>query len=181
MAEPFLNIDDLTEHLGNLPDWYVQVLEARERNACVVCPEDEIEIELTDFSGSPISGEPWFVFMENTNGSTVSSVNLDVDPFLNGAGQTTPSPLVLNPGAHVLDIAFGGETPTSFFRRVKSRLTGLALVRCWICSKGIPLPFGYMQKTRRNRLICFKRGLQALCAMVAIGLQGRRRSRATAS
>lgn len=111
MAEPFLTIDDLTEHLGSLPDWYVQVLEARERNACDVCPEDEIEIELTDFSGRPISGEPWFVFMENTNGTAVSRVNTDVDPFLNGAGQTTPSPLILNPGAHVLDIAFGGETP----------------------------------------------------------------------
>lgn len=111
MAEPFLTIDDLTEHLENLPDWYVQVLEDRERNACDVCPEDEIEIELTDFSGRPISGEPWFVFMENTNGSAVSTVNTGVDPFLNGAGQTTPSPLILNPGAHVLDIAFGGQTP----------------------------------------------------------------------
>ncbi len=111
MSEPFLMIDDLTEHLGNLPDWYVQVLEARERNACDVCPEEEIEIELVDFSGRPISGEPWFVFMENTNGSAVSAVNADVDPFLNGAGQTTPSPLILKAGSDVVDIAFGGQTP----------------------------------------------------------------------
>lgn len=110
MAETFLTIDDLTDYLGSLPDWYVQVLEAREQNACDVCPEDEIEIELTDFAGQPISGEPWFVFMESTNGSAVSRVNGEVDPFLNGAGQTTPSPLILNPGADVVDVAFGSET-----------------------------------------------------------------------
>lgn len=113
MSKPYLTIDDLTAHLPILPDWYIQVLEEREKNDCDVCPDNWIEIELVDFDGRPISGEPWFVFMENTNGSAVSPLAGEVDPNLNGGGKTTPARLVLNAAAYVVDIAFGAQTPTT--------------------------------------------------------------------
>ncbi|NSX55553.1 hypothetical protein [Parasulfitobacter algicola] len=110
MTQSYLITDDLTDYLGVLPDWYIQTLEDREENACDVCPDEWIEISLTDFDGVPITGEPWFVFQLGTDANAVSPAAGEIDPSLNGAGQTTPTRLPLLLGTERVDIAFGTDT-----------------------------------------------------------------------
>lgn len=112
MSSPLL-IDDLSEHLGNLPDWYIQILEEREKSECEVCPDDWIELILEDFDGNPITGEPYFVFTEGTQGSAISSPSPASGPFTNGSGRTTPTRLNLILGSDVVDVAYGAKTTVS--------------------------------------------------------------------
>lgn len=106
----YLVTDDLLDHINNLPDWYVQVLEDREKPECDVCPDDWIEITLEDFDGAPITGEPYFVFTEHTQGSAITDPTPEGGALTNGAGQTTPTRLNLSMGSEIVDIAFGPET-----------------------------------------------------------------------
>lgn len=112
MSSPLL-IDDLSEHLGNLPDWYIQILEEREKSECEVCPDDWIELILEDFDGNPITGEPYFVFTEGTQGSAISSPSPASGPFTNGSGRTTPARLNLILGSDVVDVGYGAKTTVS--------------------------------------------------------------------
>ncbi|MBK4215609.1 hypothetical protein JJJ17_06700 [Paracoccus caeni] len=112
MASPLL-IDDLSEYLGNLPDWYIQILEEREKDECEVCPDDWIELILEDFDGRPITGEPYFVLTEATDGSAIASPSPASGPFTDGAGRTTPARLNLRLGADVVDVAYGAKTTVS--------------------------------------------------------------------
>lgn len=112
MSSPLL-IDDLSEHLGNLPDWYIQILEEREKSECEVCPDDWIELILEDFDGRPIAGEPYFVFTEATQGSAISSPSPGSGPFTDGSGRTTPPRLNLILGSDVVDVAYGVKTTVS--------------------------------------------------------------------
>ncbi|WP_208349236.1 hypothetical protein [Pseudaestuariivita rosea] len=109
MTKSYLVIDDLTDHLHTLPDWYIQVLEARETNVCDNCPENWIEIQLIDLEGQPISGEPWFVYESGTDTRALDpSVNI-TDQFLTSAGQTTPLRLPILPTVDVVDLVFGEQ------------------------------------------------------------------------